>query len=253
MRKILIAIVCILILSLTIFIIIEGISFGNVNVNGYIKINEINDELDNNIELINKIKETEYIEQERILEKEVKTLSSIRDEYLAKVEAARAKGAKGSKIQIEIYELDFIWARVGNYASDLDLEIKLDVFPGTEEKALNDFKLYNLHFSVSGEYIDIVRFIYKIEGDNALSAQLSDFNMKPAEVVKKVEAAKNAEQKTNGNTQTAEREITGIVAEFTLKNVPLNYKNIIEDKQTVNTNPSNLNLPGTENTEVKNQ
>lgn len=218
MRKLLIALLSLLVLGLTVYVVIDGITFANVN--GYKKINKINNELDLNIAKINNIKEKEYIERENSLNAEIKTLEKTREEYLAKVEAARVKGAKGSKVQLEVYELDFIWARVGNYASDLGLEIKLDLFPGTEEKTLNDFKLYNLKFSVLGEYTDIVRFIYKIEGDNELSAQISDFSMTPTQ---------KAVQTENDEGKVTEASISTIASEFTLKNVPLNHKNIIED------------------------
>lgn len=233
MRKILIAIVVLLVLALTVYVIIEG--FGLINVNGYKEINKINGELDREIASINQIKEVEYVSKEKTLDTEIKALKETREDYLAKVEAARLKGAKGSKVQIEIYELDFIWARVGNYATDLDLEIKLDLFPGTEEKTLNDFKLYNLKFSVLGAYTDMVRFIYKLEGDNQLSAQLSDFELKPAAV---------APRETTEDEEPVSTIVT-LAAEFTLKNVPLNYKNIMDETKpaTGGTDIDDLKLP----------
>ncbi len=224
MRKFLIALASILIIALTVYIIIAGISFAKVN--GYKDISEINQELDINISKINDIKEYKYLSKQRELDTETSKLKETREDYLAKVEAAKLKGAKGSKLQIEVYELDFIWARVGNYATELGLEIKLDVFPGTEEKTLTDFKLYNLKLSVAGAYTDIVRFIYKIEGDRELSAQLSDFSMKPFSQITPTESsAENAEESTTNST-------VGLIAEFTLKNVPLNHKNIMQDQVT---------------------
>ncbi len=257
MRKFLISLASILILVLTIYVIISGIGFANVN--GYKGINEINKELDLKIAQINTIKESEYVLKKELLDTETSTLKTTREDYLAKVEAARLKGAKGNKLQIEIYELDFIWARIGNYATDLGLEIKLDVFPGTEEKALHDFKLYNLKISVTGAYTDILRFIYKIEGDREISAQISEFSMKPNGVENIASNDENNNENndentnsTNSNTST----ILSIGAEFTLKNVPLNYKNIMEDlteKQT-GTDINDLNLPeGTKNENEENK
>lgn len=228
MRKVLFGIGTALVIALTVYVIVMGLPF--LKVSGYQDINTINRNLDNQIALIRNIKEVEYVSKERELNTETAKLKETREEYLAKVEAARVKGAKGSKVQLEVYELDFIWARVGNYATELDLELKLDVFPGTEEKTLNDFKLYNLKFTVNGAYTDMVRFIYKIEGDNEIAAQLSDFSMKPASVV-------------TTNTEGEDRPATvTLSSEFTLKNVPLNYKNIIEDA-TKSTNTDDLNLP----------
>ena len=257
MRKFLISLASILILVLTIYVIISGIGFANVN--GYKGINEINKELDLKIAQINTIKESEYVLKKEALDTETSTLKTTREDYLAKVEAARLKGAKGNKLQIEIYELDFIWARIGNYATDLGLEIKLDVFPGTEEKALHDFKLYNLKISVTGAYTDILRFIYKIEGDREISAQISDFTMKPNGVENTTSNNENNNENNDENTNSRNSRtstILSIGAEFTLKNVPLNYKNIMEDlaeKQT-GTDINDLNLPeGTENKNTENE
>lgn len=237
MRKILIALASILILALTIYIIIAGVGFAKIN--GYKDIDKINKELDLKILAINGIKERDYLAKQKDLDVETSTLRETREDYLAKVEAARIKGAKGSKLQIEIYELDFIWARIGNYASDLGLEIKLDVFPGTEEKLLHDFKLYNLKMSVVGEYIDIVRFIYKIEGDREISAQLSDFSMRPM-----AKTSADPEEGDEVETETTSPVLT-LGAEFTLKNVPLNYRNLMEEeaKEENATNIEDLKLP----------
>lgn len=232
MRKLLIALLSLLVLALTVYVIIAGLPF--MRIPGYKEIKALSDELDVSIEKINYIKEKEYVEKENSLNQEIKSLKEVREEYLAKIEAARVKGAKGSKVQIEVYELDFIWARVGNYASDLDLEIKLDVFPGAEEKTLNDFKLYNLKFSVQGGYTDMVRFIYKLEGDSELSAQLSDFSMRPAEVIV---------PSTNEEGAESQSTLTMLLSEFTLKNVPLNHKNIMEDTATDTTIIDNPELP----------
>lgn len=249
MRKFLVALASILILALTIYVIFAGIGFANIN--GYKGIDTINKELDLKIAKINLIKESEYVLKRQLLDKETTTLKTTREDYLAKVEAARLKGATGDKLQIEIYELDFIWSRIGNYATDLGLEIKLDLFPGTEEKALLDFKLYNLKISVVGAYTDIVRFIYKIEGDREISAQVSDFSMKPSG-----SSTTSNEDNTNPeNTDTTASSVLGIVAEFTLKNVPLNYKNIMEDstKNQSGTDINDLKLPEETDTKIDTQ
>ena len=230
MRKFLIGLISILSLALTVYVIINGATF--LNINGYNTIVELSDNLDIIIHNINYEKTERYSLKQNELEAEISNFKEIREEYVARVEAAKIKGAKGSKVQIEVYELDFIWTRIGNYASDLGLELKLDVFPGTNEEALTDFKLYNLKFTVLGEYTDIVRFIYKIEGDSEISAQLSDFEMVLSETTASVETE-------DGETNEEPTTSTSLVAEFVLKNVPLNHKNIIEDVVVNNINNEN--------------
>ncbi len=220
MRKFLIGLASLTILGLAVYVIIEGASF--INVNGYRNISKLSNDLDLEIEKINNIKENIYVTKESELERETSALKGVREEYLAKIEAAKLKGAKGSKVQIEVFELDFIWGRVGSYATKYGLELKLDVFPGAEEQVLNDFKLYNLQFTVLGDYTDIVEFIYKIEGDSEISAQISDFKMRTSDVGL---SSSDEDESDRGRTHT-------LVAEFTFKNVPLNYKTIMDDIQS---------------------
>ncbi len=236
MRKIVFALATILVLALTIYVIIVGLPF--MNVNGYKGINKMSNDLDKKVSEVDKIKDVDYPQKETELNTQTSTLKDKREEYLAKIEAARVKGAKASKVQVEVYELDFIWARVGNYASEVGLELKLDVFPGTEAKTLNDFKLYNLKFTVTGAYTDMVRFIYKLEGDRQLSAQLSDFQIKPYTVTTETEKEDESAKK-----------VVNLSAEFSLKNVPLNHNNIVEDNKSseAGTDIKDLNPPATQN------
>ena len=114
----------------------------------------------------------------------------------------------------------------GNYATDKGVKLRLDITNGTsrEEFANNsDFKLWDLNFKVTGEYSNIVEFLYKIEGDERLVARISNFSLVPegSTTTEDSEKAKNTRQ--TGTTATTASS-SKLVATFTVKGVPINTK-----------------------------
>lgn len=114
----------------------------------------------------------------------------------------------------------------GNYATDKGVKLRLDITNGTsrEELANNtDFKLWDLNFKVTGEYSNIVEFLYKIEGDERLVARISNFSLVPegSTTTEDSEKAKNTRQ--TGTTATTASS-SKLVATFTVKGVPINTK-----------------------------
>ena len=114
----------------------------------------------------------------------------------------------------------------GNYATDKGVKLRLDITNGTsrEELANNtDFKLWDLNFKVTGEYSNIVEFLYKIEGDERLVARISNFSLVPegSTTTEDSEKAKNTRQiGTTATTASSSK----LVATFTVKGVPINTK-----------------------------
>lgn len=114
----------------------------------------------------------------------------------------------------------------GNYATDKGVKLRLDITNGTSREELannSDFKLWDLNFKVTGEYSNIVEFLYKIEGDERLVARISNFSLVPegSTTTEDSEKAKNARQ--TGTTATTASS-SKLVATFTVKGVPINTK-----------------------------
>lgn len=114
----------------------------------------------------------------------------------------------------------------GNYATDKGVKLRLDITNGTSREELannSDFKLWDLNFKVTGEYSNIVEFLYKIEGDERLVARISNFSLVPegSTTTEDSEKAKNTRQ--TGTTATTASS-SKLVATFTVKGVPINTK-----------------------------
>ena len=114
----------------------------------------------------------------------------------------------------------------GNYATDKGVKLRLDITNGTSREELannSDFKLWDLNFKVTGEYSNIVEFLYKIEGDERLVARISNFSLVPegSTTTEDSEKAKNTRQ--TGTTATTASS-SKLVATFIVKGVPINTK-----------------------------
>lgn len=196
--------------------------FGFLKVKGYQGIVKQDEELNQAIKIVDNLNKTQYEQAKLGFESVVKQFDDTKEEYLAKLESMKTK----KKIQIDIYELDFLWTRIGNYATECDLKLQLDVEQATNIETLNDFKLYNLNFTVDGLYTDVVRFIYKIEGDSEVAAQLSTFTMEPSAYIDLTETVETTHPDSSVTTNSTSSRVQGLRAKFVLKNIPLNHKNI---------------------------
>ena len=64
--------------------------------------------------------------------------------------------------KIEIYLLDYLWIKVGNYANDNAVKFKMT--PRTESASLD--------FDITGSYISVINFIYDIQNDEELNFKI---------------------------------------------------------------------------------
>ena len=69
------------------------------------------------------------------------------------------------------YDIGYLWKIFGNYATARNLIIEMDLTKSTVEN------LYDLHFIVSGSYVNISQFIYDIENNSELFFRIYDFKM----------------------------------------------------------------------------
>ena len=171
MKKILIITLMALLLILTVYTMVSGLSLGAVQIPGIMGIIQKNDELDAKIAQANKLADTEYKKKLNDLTNNTKKLEDEKKEYqdLAAVSLESGNGTTG---QIEKYEIEYLWTRVGNHATSEGVNVDMDV--QTIEAAQG---IYNLDFTVTGSYIGIQEFISSIENDSSLGFKIEQFAM----------------------------------------------------------------------------
>ena len=154
MRKIIISVIVVLLLIGSAFFMVNGIS--NVGIKGIKGLNEKNKTIEQKIsELSNAISVT-YVNTESNLKSTASTLQSSKTEY--ENQAALSNSSSPSYAsQLEKYDIDYLWTKIGNHAKNENVVIKMDLVSGGASQ-----NLYNLNFTVTGSYMDTTNFIYDI-------------------------------------------------------------------------------------------
>ncbi len=227
MRKLLIGLITVLLFALAVYIVICGLSFAGIEISSVSAIQEENARLENKIEEANDLKNIDYPQNVTVLESSYKKLMTEKENY----EQILALGVdeNGQPLnKIQEYEIEKIWITMGNYATKQGVDLKLDV---TSNNSISG--TYDLTFTATGGYIQIIDFLYDVERDSTLVFKLENFKMVPG-------------------TSTEE-----LVATFVCKDVKLNITDTSSstndttttgENTNANTNSNNSNTTNSTNT-----
>ena len=226
MRKVLLALLVIVLLIVVGLVIYKGTSIGNFEVWGIKQINEENEKIDQaNADLENLV-DVKFPEALSKLDDSGELMQETKKQY--EEQAILISNSK-YYMQTEKYKLEFLWTRIGNYAKDYHVTLKMQVANGSTKG------VYNLIITAVGKYHDVASFIYAIENDSRLGFKIEDFSM----------TQYTSEEKTNY-----------VQGEFTCKEIRIDIKSIdtennnTEDSKTNenNTKPNTNNTNNTNNT-----
>lgn len=120
------------------------------------------------------------------------------------------------------YDISYLWTTIGKYATKNNINLKMDV------KKATGTDLYDLDFTIIGEYTSVSTFVSKIENDSDLNFRIYNFKL-----VKHKETGK---------------ELKGT---FTVKDVNIDNKTLTADagtKTNTNTNTTQNNTTTSSNT-----
>jgi len=216
MRKILLALLIIVLIIFTGFVIYKGTSFGKYSVWGVTQISQKNDEIDAENEKLGGLVSVTYPGAIQTLNTSSETLEQTKKEYEEK--AVLLADSKYYK-QTEKYKVEFLWTKIGNYAKDTNVVLNLEVTNGTASG------LYDLNFTANGKYADVAQFIYDIENDSRLGFKIENFKMISA-------SATNEDEKTTSNTTTEDGEKASsdkVQGSFTCKEIRIDIKALDTD------------------------
>lgn len=244
MRKILISILVCLLLIGSAFFMVKGAS--KVNVKGFLDLDEKDNEVEQKITDLSNVISIDYVKAESDLKRTANTLQESKTEYENQAILSKSNNPSYAS-QLETYDIDYLWTKLGNFAKEEGVVIKIElVASGTSTN------LYNLNFTVTGGYVGTTNFIYDIENDSKLGFKIDNFTM-GAQIdytivstfsckeipikVGKVDASIN-EQEDNNTTNTNANSTTG-------RNT--NTTNNTNNTNTTN-NTSNVNTTNNTNT-----
>lgn len=207
MKKILIGILIILLVVMAYFAIFRGISIGNFEILSLKQIESKNDNLTQEIASTEALMHRDYSAKTEELEKSVSDLLAAKEEY-KDLENVSTQGEIKKATRQENYKIEYLWTKIGSYATAEGVTLKLDILPG--ETGESDVK--NLSFTVSGNYGAVILFITRIEDDTQLGFRIENFKMLPGSsetgreatfVVRNVRIQQETTSRstTNNNTQ----------------------------------------------------
>ena len=252
MRKILLSIIVCGFLIATAFFMVNGLQ--KINTQGFKGIDEKNTIIEEKIANLENIINVTYANTLSNLKSAANTLSKSKTEYEAKAIALNSENT-GYASHLEPYDIDYLWTKLGNYAKDENVVIKIDVTVSGVSS-----KLYDLNFTVNGDYVNTTDFIYDIENDSKLGFRIDNFKMVAstdnvlqatftcADIpidLKKIDASSNTYQSTDTTTTTNETNTntTNSSANTTSSNTG---SSVAESYMGNNLNPNKSNLTNDE-------
>jgi hypothetical protein len=165
MKKILLVLIIILTGYATWLFVTQGFEFDlgfvMIDVPSYQEVTNNKKELDSKLTSLKTKNDNELVMEENKVETSMKTYEARKQEYdMLAMTASEKEIAEANKI--ERYLLDYLWIKVGNYASDNDVKFKMT--PNTNEQTLT--------FDITGKYISVINFIYDLENDLDLNFEI---------------------------------------------------------------------------------
>ena len=167
MRKILISVLVVLMLIASGFFMVKGFA----SIKGAKGIGEKDDEINGEISELANIISVTYKEADSNLKQATNKLIDSKTEYENQAALSNSHSSSYAS-KLESYDIDYLWTKLGNYAKDENVVIKIDVTAGGESS-----NLYNLNFTVIGTYVGATDFIYDIENDSKLGFKIDNFKM----------------------------------------------------------------------------
>ena len=174
MKKVLILILIALLLALTMFVAINGVQIGKLEILGVTGIQDRNSELEEKIAQATKLASTDYKKAVSTVQENSKKLEEEKKKY-EDMTAISTDSEIQEAAQLQTYEIEYLWAKIGNHATSEGATIKMEVTKGTNTTT----STYNLKFTVTGTYISITDFISDIENDSSLGFKIEEFKMLP--------------------------------------------------------------------------
>lgn len=175
MRKVLITILLLALLTIFGVVVVSGLTIGNLAIGHSVQaiINK-NAELDDNISTLGDRINREYAQAKSNLETSFSKLQREKQTYLDTIAYTTQEQIEAAS-QTEQYKLDYLWTTIGLYATNNNVVMKAELSYGSSGVP----NQYNISFTATGEYLSISDFVYDIEKDPSLGFRIEEFALVP--------------------------------------------------------------------------
>lgn len=170
MKNKLIFIILLISFVLVICLAVFGFKVGNFEIPSISKMIAKNENINTNIETVTRLTSSDYPNAVTKLETTIDTLKIQKEKY---EQISGFEADDKQLLETEKYDIGYLWTTLGEYATKNNVNLAMDV------KRSTGTDLYNLYFTVQGEYVEISDFITKIENDSNLSFRIYNFKLVP--------------------------------------------------------------------------
>lgn len=223
MKKILISIIIILLIGLGYTIGVKSLSIGQLKLESVGDIKNASANLDQKFNTSKEISAKTYPKSIEDLDKVVRDLKTAKQQYQAKTLNNPDVQSNLGIIQVEKYNIEYLWTIIGNYATKNGVKLTLDI------KSTSAQDVYNLNFSLEGKYIGITDFIYSLEDDSELKFEIKDFKISSDKITTKNTATNVTDNEVASNENEDNQE----------------SNNTVNDNSKTNSNSTNTNQQDT--------
>lgn len=175
MRKILIAILLVLLIVLAYFTIFQGISIGTINILSANGIIELNDDLTEKINEANTKIKNDLQNKKTELSDSINTLLENKESYYRLANVSTDSQITEAQTE-ELYSIEYLYLRIGRHARNEGVNFRMDIMSGNVSA---DSTVKNIAFTVEGQYVGIMNFVSALEEDSELAFRIDDFDLLP--------------------------------------------------------------------------
>lgn len=175
MRKILIAILLVLLIVLAYFTIFQGISIGSINILSANGIIELNDDLTEKINEANTKIKNDLQNKKTELSDSINTLLENKESYYRLANVSTDSQITEAQTE-ELYSIEYLYLRIGRHARNEGVNFRMDIMSGNVSA---DSTVKNIAFTVEGQYVGIMNFVSALEEDSELAFRIDDFDLLP--------------------------------------------------------------------------
>lgn len=165
-------ILLILIISIVFIIYLTsfGLNIGNIKIASISDIIAENDSVNQKIDKVKVLTNNNYPSQVSRLQDTIEEYKIQRQKY---EEISEFDSNEENIYETEKYDIGYLWTTLGKLASKNKIDLALNVVKTVGES------LYDLEFTIQGEYVDISSFITKLENHSDLSFRIYNFKITP--------------------------------------------------------------------------
>lgn len=187
-RKILMGVLTVLLAVLTYFVIANGVSIGSFKALGLKGLKEEDAQIQSKIETASSLTSSQYPSKISELNQNTKNLLSKKEEYTDLTTYSTEDQIQAAN-ELQEYEVEYLWAEVGKYATKEGIKIKMDISNSTSaNQSADGRKLYDLNFTAEGAYVGISLFLADLEDDSFLDFKIENFALTKGESTENLKA-----------------------------------------------------------------